>query len=104
MADELTELAERAVAAAVDAGAGDAEAYLEDSRGLELRVYEGEVESLSESVSRGVGVRAWLDGRSGYAYGTDLTVGGTRRDRRRRGGRRADLRRRRELAARRPRR
>ena len=62
--------------AAGAAGASDAEAYVEDSRGLELRVYEDEVESLSESVARGVGVRAWLHSRSGYAYGTDLSEEG----------------------------
>jgi PmbA protein len=74
--DELAEVADRAVWAAGAAGAGDAEAYVEDSRGLELRVYEDEVESLSESVARGVGLRAWLHGRAGYAYGTDLSEEG----------------------------
>jgi PmbA protein len=37
-----------------------------------VRVYEGKVESLSDAGGRGVGVRAFSDGRSGYAYGTDL--------------------------------
>ena len=41
-----------------------------------IRVYEGEVESLSDAGGRGVGVRAFVDGRSGYAYGTDLSEGG----------------------------
>jgi PmbA protein len=74
--EELGELAQRAMRAAGSAGAGDAEAYAEDSRGLELRVYEDEVESLTESAARGVGVRAWLHGRTGYAYGTDLSEDG----------------------------
>lgn len=76
--EELGDLAQRAVAAARAAGAGDAEAYCEDSRGLELRVYEEAVESLSESAARGVGVRVWLGGRSGFAYGTDLGAEGLR--------------------------
>jgi PmbA protein len=76
---ELGELAQRAMRAAGSAGAGDAEAYAEDSRGLELRVYEDEVESLSVSGARGVGIRAWLHGRSGYAFGTDLTEEGLNR-------------------------
>ncbi len=71
---------EEVVAAAVDAalaeGAADAEAYAEDSGGTEVRVYEGEVESLSDSAERGIGVRAWIDGRAGYAYGTDLAAAG----------------------------
>ena len=41
-----------------------------------IRVYEGEVESLSDAGGRGVGVRAFVDGRSGYAYGTDLSDAG----------------------------
>ena len=76
--DELGALAQRAKEAAGAAGAGDAEAYAEDSRGLELRVYEDEVESLSESGARGVGIRAWLHGRAGYAYGTYLSKPGLR--------------------------
>jgi PmbA protein len=69
---ELEDVAARAVEAALDAGAGDAEGFAQDSTGFELRVFEGEVESLTESGGRGLGVRAWLDGRVGYAYGTDL--------------------------------
>jgi PmbA protein len=77
--EELGELAQRAMRAAGAAGAGDAEAYAEDSRGLELRVYQDRVESLTESAARGVGIRAWLHGRTGYAYGTDLSEDGLSR-------------------------
>jgi PmbA protein len=69
----LLELANRAVEAAVSAGAGDAEAAVEDSVGREIRVFEGEVESLTEAGERGLGVRAWIDGRVGFAYGTELS-------------------------------
>ncbi|HSI79550.1 MAG TPA: TldD/PmbA family protein [Solirubrobacterales bacterium] len=75
-AEELLEIAERAVDAALDAGAGDAEAFVQDSTGLEVRVFDGEVESLTEAGERGLGIRAWIDGRAGYAYGTDLGEGG----------------------------
>jgi PmbA protein len=75
---ELEGIAARALEVALDAGAGEAEAYSEDSTGIEIRVYEGEVESLSESAQRGAGVRAWIDGRMGYAYGTDLSPDGVR--------------------------
>ena len=37
-----------------------------------MRVYEGEVESLSDAGGRGV-ARAFAGSRSGYAYGTDLS-------------------------------
>ena len=78
MADptELLDVADRAVAAAIDAGAGDAEAFVQDSTGLEVRVFDAEVESLTEAGERGLGVRTWIDGRAGYAYGTDLGAAG----------------------------
>ena len=67
-----------ALDAALAAGALGAEAYAQDGEGIEVRVYEGEVEALTEAAERGVGVRAWIDGRAGYAYGTDLTDDGVR--------------------------
>jgi PmbA protein len=73
---ELAPIAERAVQAALDAGAGDAEAFVQDSTGFEVRIFDQAVESLTEAGERGLGVRAWLDGRAGYAYGTDLGDGG----------------------------
>ena len=72
----LEEVARRAVEAAADAGATDAEAWVEEATSRRIRVYEGEVESLSDAGGRGVGVRAFVDGRSGYAYGTDLSDAG----------------------------
>ena len=75
---DLEALAARALDAATSAGASDAEAYVEESSGVEIKVYEDEVESLAESAQRGAGVRAWIDGRTGYAYGTELSDEGLR--------------------------
>jgi PmbA protein len=75
---DLARIAERAVDAALAAGAGDAEAYAQDSVGREIRVFDGEVESLTDAGQRGLGVRCWIDHRSGYAYGTDLADDGLR--------------------------
>jgi PmbA protein len=75
---ELEALATRAAEAAASAGAGDAEAWAEGGRSREVRVHAGEVESLTEASGRGVGVRAWIGHRTGYAYGTDLTDTGLR--------------------------
>jgi PmbA protein len=72
----LDDVARRAVEAATEAGASDAEAWAEQATSRRIRVYEGEVESLSDAGGRGVGVRAFVDGRSGYAYGTDLSDAG----------------------------
>jgi PmbA protein len=83
MSDELEAIAERAVEAALAAGAGEAEAYVQDSVGREIHIFDGEVESLTEAGERGLGVRCWIDHRAGYAYGTELSeegLGGIARD------------------------
>ena len=75
-ADQLEAAARRAVEAATAGGASEAEAWAEGSRSREVRVHDGEVESLTEASGRGVGVRAWIGTRTGYAYGTDLSESG----------------------------
>ncbi len=73
---DLEDLAQRAAEAATSAGASDAEAWAEGGRSREVRVHAGEVESLTEASGRGVGVRAWIGSRTGYAYGTDVSDAG----------------------------
>jgi PmbA protein len=48
------------------------EVFVQEHRGLTVRVYGGEVEGLRYSHNRGVGVRALSEGRLGYAYCTGL--------------------------------
>lgn len=72
----LEDAAARAVETALGAGASDAEAWAEESVSRRVRVYAGEVESLSDAGGRGIGVRAFAGARSGYAYGTDLSEEG----------------------------
>jgi PmbA protein len=73
---ELSATAGRAVEAALAAGAGEAEAYASRESGREVRVHGGAVESLTAATQSGIGVRAWIGGRVGYAYGTDLSEPG----------------------------
>jgi PmbA protein len=75
---ELSAVAQRAVEAATAAGAGEAEAYASRESGRQVRVHGGEVESLTAATQAGVGVRAWIERRVGYAYGTDLSEVGVR--------------------------
>jgi PmbA protein len=70
---ELPEAVELAVDAALSAGAGDAEAYAQRQSGREVRVFGGEVESLTAATAQGVGVRVWIGARAGYAFGTELS-------------------------------
>ena len=72
----LEEAAARAVQLAE--GADDAEAWAEERAGLSVKVYKGEVEELSDAGGKGIGLRVFVDGGSGYAYGTDLSEEGLR--------------------------
>jgi PmbA protein len=73
---ELDRAAELAVEAALASGAVEADAWCEESVSLTVRAYAGAVENLTEAGGRGVGVRAFVDGRSGYGYGSDLSEAG----------------------------
>jgi PmbA protein len=72
----VIEPARRAVERTLAAGATDAEAYAAEDAGREVRAHGGEVESLTAATQRGIGVRAWIGHRVGYAYGTDLSDAG----------------------------
>ena len=76
---KLEEVVNRAVEAALGGGAEAVEAFAEDSTTREVRVFGGEVESLTDAGVRGAGIRAWIGGQVGYAYGTDLSDEGLRR-------------------------
>jgi PmbA protein len=76
--EELERACGRAVEAAGGAGAGEAEAWAERATSRQVRVYDGAVESLTDATSRGIGLRVFDGGRSGYAYGTDLGDEGLR--------------------------
>jgi PmbA protein len=73
---DLSAIAQRAVEVATAAGASDAEAYVSRDSGRTVRVHGGEVESLTAAVQSGVGIRAWVGHRVGYAYGTDFSEAG----------------------------
>jgi PmbA protein len=66
----LVELAERVVG---QAAAGEqVEAYVARSRRTSARVRGGEVESVEQADSSGIGVRVVVDGRQGFAYAGSL--------------------------------
>jgi len=76
-------LAKDAVAAALAAGATDADAALSEHDGVEVRVRNGEVEHVEESRSRAIGVRAFRGRRMGVSYTNDVSADGVRRAARR---------------------
>lgn len=69
-AGELAGLAERVASWARDGE--EVEVYLARSRDTDVRVLDGEVESLASAVSEGVGVRVVTGGRQGFAYAGSL--------------------------------
>ena len=75
---DLEAAARLAVDAALSEGGEQADAWCQDSVERTVRVYEGAVESLTEAGSKGAGVRVFREGRSGYAYGSDLSEDGLR--------------------------
>jgi len=74
-----TSLAKDAVAAALAAGATDADASLAEHWGVEVRVRAGDVEHVEEARSRGLGVRAFRGKKMGLSYTNDVSADGVRR-------------------------
>jgi PmbA protein len=75
---DLESLAADVVALAMKAGATDAESVAREGDEFSVNVRLGEVETLKESGSRGLGLRVFLGKRSGSASTSDLTAEGIR--------------------------
>jgi PmbA protein len=75
---DLESLAADVVARAVKAGATDAEAVVREGDEFSVNVRMGEVETLKESGSRGLGLRVFMGKRSATASTSDLTADGIR--------------------------
>jgi PmbA protein len=75
---DLESLAADVVALAVKAGASDAEAVAREGDEFSVNVRMGQVETLKESGSRGLGLRVFLGLRSASASTSDMTPEGIR--------------------------
>ena len=75
---DLESLAADVVAQALKAGASDAEAVAREGDEFSVNVRMGQVETLKESGSRGLGVRVFLGKRSASTSTSDLTAEGIR--------------------------
>ena len=73
---DLKSLAAEVIARAVKAGATDAEAVVSEGDEFSVSVRMGEVETLQESGSRGLGLRVFSGQRSASASTSDLTPDG----------------------------
>ncbi|MDE0802734.1 MAG: TldD/PmbA family protein [Acidimicrobiales bacterium] len=68
--DALERIAERVAAQAVDGE--QVEAYVSAGTSTNVDAYEGEIESLTQAGSSGLGIRVIADGRTGFAWATSL--------------------------------
>src|ERR1700677_2547567 len=75
---DLESLTADVVAMAMKAGASDAEAVVREGDEFSVNVRMGEVETLKESGSRGLGLRVFLGTKSASASTSDLTADGIR--------------------------
>jgi PmbA protein len=75
---DLESLAADVVALAIKAGASDAEAVVREGDEFSVNVRMGQVETLKESGSRGLGLRVFLGTRSASTSTSDLTPEGIR--------------------------
>ena len=72
--NDLLDLARRVVDRAT--GGEQVEAYATHAIGTSVTVFDGEVETLTSSETRGVGVRVIVDGRLGFASTSDVSEDG----------------------------
>ena len=68
--DELLALAEKVAGEA--AGSEQVEAFVSSGTSTSVRVHDGDIESLTQATSAGIGVRVVRDGRQGFAYAGSL--------------------------------
>ena len=67
-----TELTEKLVQKCLKLGASSAEVYLEAGRDLSISILNGEIETIEEASSSGIGFRVIVDGRMGFSHSNDL--------------------------------
>lgn len=66
-------LAENIIKQALKAGADEAEVYIENNRDFSLSVLNGNVESINQSTSKGLGLTVFKEKKLGFAYTSDFS-------------------------------
>ncbi len=70
------EIAKKCVDLSLKMGARQAEVYMENGRNMEVTARDGEVETLKQAESLGMGLRVFTGKRLGFGYTSDLSEGG----------------------------
>ena len=66
-------LAEEIVKKALKLGADEAEVYLENNRDFELTVRNGDVETIKQATSKGIGLTVFKEKKLGFSYTSDFS-------------------------------
>src|SRR4030042_4033934 len=70
---DFKKIGEELIKKAIQQGAQEAEAVIENTKEFQAVVRKGEVETLQKSVSRGLGLRVFFNKQLGFSYTSDLT-------------------------------
>ena len=73
---EFEELSQNIIKTAIQKGADQAEVYIESERETQVGTRLSKVESIKESISRGIGIRVFKDKKMGFAFSSDLEPSG----------------------------
>jgi PmbA protein len=74
MTMDFKKIGEDIVKKAVQSGASEAEAVIENVQTFNVSVRKGDVETLQKSVSKGLGLRLFINKALGFSYTSDLTA------------------------------
>lgn len=72
---EYKGLTEKLVRKCINKGADSAEVYLLDGRELSINIRNGDVETIQENSSHGVGFRLFKDGKMAFSFCSDFSTG-----------------------------
>ena len=70
---EIKKIGEEVIKKAIQYGAEEAEAVIENIKEFNVNVRKGEVETLQKSVSKGLGLRVYINKALGFSYTSDLS-------------------------------
>lgn len=73
MTMDFKKIGEDVVKKAIQYGADEAEAVIENAKEFSVTVRKGEIETLQKSVSKGLGLRLFINKQLGFSYTSDLS-------------------------------
>ena len=71
---DYQKIAENVLKKAIQSGVNEAEVFLQNSREFELNVRKGDVETVKQSASKGIGLTVYKDKKIGFSYTSDLSL------------------------------